>query len=228
MKYNILFLENDLHYQDIIVSYFKDSNIQIIACDNITKAKMLCERNKIDLFLLDWKLDLGSAHPFLAWIKKQIQYEKTPCLVLSSFQNHEDVLKALNSGALDYVNKADSNVLELLKIKLNNHLVHNKLLIKNNNIVYKDITINPNTREITIENKVYELRETPFKILFLLLQNPNKIFSRKELNNIILGENIFVNDRNIDTHIVEIRKKFYPISMIKSVYGKGYRVDYHN
>jgi two-component system phosphate regulon response regulator PhoB len=225
-SFSILYVEDSNDFKEIVDLHFKDSPYDFVHVSSIKDAKKIVDEQHFDLFLLDWNILEETACTFCSWSKEKSRLSQIPIIVLSGITHPPTILKALSVGALDFLDKSKPRVLEILELKIKNHLIHNKIFINDKTISYKDINIFPSEQKISLQDKEFKFQETPFKILFLLLQNPNKIFSRKDINKIILGNDVFVNDRNIDTHIVSIRKQLYPTSIIESVYGKGYKIKY--
>ncbi len=90
-----------------------------------------------------------------------------------------------------------------------------------------DLTLDPNRHLCTWKNQPVELTVTEFLLLKALAQRPGHVKSRDQLMDSAYGENIYVDDRTIDSHIKRLRKKFKAVDddfdMIETLYGVGYR-----
>jgi DNA-binding response OmpR family regulator len=67
------------------------------------------------------------------------------------------------------------------------------------------------------------LTATEFRLLQYLASHPGRVFSREQLLNQIVGDNVVVIDRNIDVHVRAIRKKMEDVEFIETIRGVGYR-----
>ena len=85
------------------------------------------------------------------------------------------------------------------------------------------------TRITQIKGKNLDLTPSEFGILATMAQHPNKVFSRNELLNKVLGNDFEGYDRTIDTHIKNLRKKITNAipeqEIITSIYGVGYKLN---
>ncbi len=89
-------------------------------------------------------------------------------------------------------------------------------------ITLDDITINPEKFKATIGDKEVTLTYKEFYLLYMLMENPQRTFTRDEILSNIWGDDVFVGDRTIDVHICKVNKKFgKPITTTTK--GKGYR-----
>ena len=83
--------------------------------------------------------------------------------------------------------------------------------------------------QLLFKKQLLDLTPIEFKIVELFLKNVERVFSRDEIMNKVYLDTIDVSDRNIDTHIKNIRKKIHQHSPdsnpISSVYGIGYKCE---
>ena len=90
-----------------------------------------------------------------------------------------------------------------------------------------NITINFNTSSIVVNGETLDLSYTEFKILSHLALNKDRVCSREELLR-ECWKNTIVDHRNIDTHIVRLRKKIGDKTAILTFHGKGYKINVHS
>ena len=96
-----------------------------------------------------------------------------------------------------------------------------------NSIVHKDVTINPDTREVMVSGEKIDLTRAEFALLMALLSRPGKVFTREELLSAAFGEAYEGYERSIDTHIWNLRRKIEkdpsnPVYIL-TVFGIGYK-----
>ena len=94
-------------------------------------------------------------------------------------------------------------------------------------LVFGDVTIDFDTKEVIIGPHAIPLTRTEFDILTTLASNPARVFSREDLIDRIWKDAPFVTERTVDVHITRLRKKLgAKASLISSRPGYGYRFNY--
>lgn len=189
-------------------------NFKIEIAKNIKEAQEKINNN-FDLLILDVMLPDGNG---LEFFKK---YVKIPTLILSAAYEEEDVVKAIDLGVEDYIIKPFRSK-ELLS-RINNIIKRNK---KNNLIEYENLVIDLDACKIFVDNKETNMTSLEIKILFLLIENSNKIVTRDSIINKIWDTSgKFVNDNTLTVYIKRIREKIKNDNFIKTIKGIGYRID---
>jgi DNA-binding response OmpR family regulator len=88
---------------------------------------------------------------------------------------------------------------------------------------YKGVELNPELYSLKIDNKEIKLTKTEHNILSMFMENPGRIFSRDAIINNVRGHDVFVVDRTIDVHIMNLRKKLGSYKNIITTFsGVGY------
>ena len=98
-------------------------------------------------------------------------------------------------------------------------------------LIGRPIRLNPETREVFVEQQPVNLTPNEFGLLEVMMKRPGRVYSRDELLNMVQGYDYTGYDRNIDTHIKNLRKKLQTFGLeaaISSVYGAGYRFQIPN
>jgi len=89
------------------------------------------------------------------------------------------------------------------------------------------ITLNGETREVTVQGSPLRVTPSEFRLLKVLMSHPGRVFTRTELVSLVQGYEFEGYDRTIDSHIKNLRKKLASAlpgaELIDSVYGEGYR-----
>ncbi len=169
------------------------------------------------MVITDLNLPGLSAELLTEYIKKE---RDIPVIMLTAKNKVEQIVKGFSIGAYDYISKP-FDTKELLA-RVNNLMkrYNSKHLFKNINlIIYK------NNNTVLVNSIKVELTHMEYKIKELLCSNPNIILSRGTILNSINSDSVEINDRVVDTHIKEIRKKISddinnPLC-IKTIYGGG-------
>jgi two-component system response regulator ChvI len=137
----------------------------------------------------------------------------------------------LRMGADDYIKKPFSQrlLIERIRTLLRREASRGATGEKTSEaaITRGDLTLDPNRHLCTWKNQPVELTVTEFLLLKALAQRPGHVKSRDQLMDSAYGENIYVDDRTIDSHIKRLRKKFKVLdndfNQIETLYGVGYR-----
>jgi DNA-binding response OmpR family regulator len=152
-------------------------------------------------------------------IRSNSQTKNIPFIFLSARDTEIDEIYGLNSGADDYLKKPIS--LKILETRIQSLL--RRTIINTNEIVFGPLKLIIDEFTVKLNGLKIDLTQTEFDIVKLLVSNPNKVYSRDELINRVLGHNVIVTERTIDVHIRNIRAKFNDYSnCIKSMHGRGY------
>ena len=142
-----------------------------------------------------------------------------------------DRIVGLELGADDYLPKPFNprELLARMKAVLRRYSVDNRNEKGTKEDIYiksGDITLNTAAQVLLINDNEIELSTTEFKLLQVLMKNPNTVLSRDQLMNLARGKDFMAFDRSIDVHISKLRTKIEtdPRSpkYIKTVWGTGY------
>ena len=181
----------------------------------------------VDLAVLDIKMPRMDGMELLERLRKA---SDVPVIFLTSKDDEIDELMGLRMGADDYIKKPFSQRLLIERIRtLLRREVSRGDTEKNPeaSLTRGELILDPNRHLCTWKGGPVELTVTEFLLLKSLAQRPGHVKSRDQLMDSAYGENIYVDDRTIDSHIKRLRKKFKAIdadfNQIETLYGVGYR-----
>ena len=184
-------------------------------------------QSPVDLAVLDIKMPRMDGMELLEKLRKS---SELPVIFLTSKDDEVDELMGLRMGADDYIKKPFSQrlLIERIRTLLRREASRNTTEKTGEAAVTRgDLTLDPNRHLCTWRNQPVELTVTEFLLLKALAQRPGHVKSRDQLMDSAYGENIYVDDRTIDSHIKRLRKKFKvaddDFDMIETLYGVGYR-----
>ncbi|HEV2562920.1 MAG TPA: response regulator transcription factor [Rhizomicrobium sp.] len=184
-----------------------------------------------DLAILDIKMPRMDG---LELLRRLRQNADLPVIFLTSKDEEIDELMGLNAGADDYIRKPFSQRLLLERVKaVLRRAEGNKAGAAANGepkkeaLVRGKLALDPQRHECTWEGKPVRLTVTEFLILQCLAQRPGFVKSRDNLMDAAYDDQVYVDDRTIDSHIKRLRKKFKVVAddfdAIETLYGVGYR-----
>lgn len=169
------------------------------------EALKLAGENAYDIILLDVMLPALDGFEVLKRIR---EFSSVPVIMLTAKGDDMDKILGLEYGADDYITKP-FNILEVkARIKAiirrsgrNNTEDNKKVIIKG------ELQIDVDARRVTIADKEINLTAKEFDVLELLITNPNKVFSREKLLNIVWDYEYPGDVRTVDVHIRRLREK---------------------
>jgi two-component system response regulator ChvI len=182
-----------------------------------------------DLAILDIKMPRMDGLELLRRLRQAVA--ELPVIFLTSKDEEIDELMGLNAGADDYIRKPFSQRLLLERVRAvlrrgsSAPAVPGEL--KKEPLVRGKLALDPQRHECTWEGKPVRLTVTEFLILQALAQRPGFVKSRDSLMDAAYDDQVYVDDRTIDSHIKRLRKKFKAVAddfdAIETLYGVGYR-----
>ena len=181
----------------------------------------------VDLAVLDIKMPRMDGMELLEKLRKT---SSLPVIFLTSKDDEVDELMGLRMGADDYIKKTFSQRLLIERIRsiLRREESRNSTAQTGEAALLRGpLMMDPTRHLCTWDGKPIELTVTEFLLLKALAQRPGHVKSRDQLMDSAYGENIYVDDRTIDSHIKRLRKKFKAVigefNHIETLYGVGYR-----
>ena len=185
-----------------------------------------------DLAILDIKMPRMDG---LELLRRLRQSQDLPVIFLTSKDEEIDELMGLNAGADDYIRKPFSQRLLLERVRAVLRRAEGKALpaaggndaAKKEALVRGKLALDPQRHECTWDGKPVRLTVTEFLILQAWAQRPGFVKSRDSLMDAAYDDQVYVDDRTIDSHIKRLRKKFKVVAddfdAIETLYGVGYR-----
>jgi len=222
-KKRILIVDSDVETLEPIERFLINEGFEVTICDDGIKA--LEEANKVQYQLILLDIITPNVNGF-ELLKKLRPNNKTPIMILTSRDDLFDKIYGLEIGADDYVIKP-INQRELLArinaIARRVRIVENAIFSETLKI--NDISLCKSTREAHCCGSSLQLTGYEFEVLHFLILNAGKVASKNRIGEYVHGRAVPYNDRSIDMHISNIRKKIAMFSndlKIKTVRGAGY------
>lgn len=221
---NILVVDDEETIVDVIEAYLKNAGYNVFTAYDGKEAISIFNNENINLIILDLMLPDISGEEVCKIIKNE---KDVPIIMLTAKINENDILNGFNLGADDYVVKPFS-VKQLIArvsavLRRVKDLSSSPILSFNNG----DLIINLESHEVKKNNKLITLTRSEYNILLTLSENIKRVFTRNELIDRVMGEDVDVFDRIIDSHIKNLRSKIEDDSKspkyILTIYGVGYK-----
>lgn len=212
---NILFLEDEPTIREVLTEYMKMQNYRVICAMDGEEALELLGKRQFDMAVLDIMVPKVSGLEVLQYIKEHSPDMAT--IMLTALDDERTQVQAFNLYADDYVIKPVSPIILLKRMETILRRVKRTGAQQERGLVIHD-----DAYQAFFDGKSLELTLSEFLLLQVLMKEPNRVFTREQLILKIFNEDYVGNDRIIDAHVKNLRKKL-PVDCIKTVIGVGYQ-----
>lgn len=211
----ILFLEDEPTIREVLAEYMKMQDYEVSCVSDGEEALKLLEKESFDMAVLDIMVPKINGLEVLSWIQEH--RPETAVIMLTALEDEQTQVQAFNHYADDYVIKPVSPII-LLK-RMETILRRVKRTEPENE---KGLVIRDEAYQAYYDGIPLELTLSEFLLLQVLMKEPKRVFTREQLILRIFNEDYVGNDRIIDAHVKNLRKKL-PVNVIKTVIGVGYQ-----
>lgn len=221
----ILIVEDESKLLEVVSSYLKKEGFHTLEALNATDALKRMNKDPIDFVVLDLMLPDMSGEELCQRIR---QAYTIPILMLTAKVKEEDRINGLALGADDYMAKPFSPRELVMRIKTILRRSGNKELLAEQ-ITYNggELKIDASKQEVFVKGEPVNLTPNEYKLLLTFGRHPNRVFSREELVEKILGFDFEGDSRTIDQHVKNLRYKLESDPKnphyIVTVFGVGYK-----
>ena len=227
MLAKILVVEDDKSISDLIILHLKKNDFKYLVVHNGEDALSHLDNFMPDFIILDWMIPGLSGLEVLRRIRNKKEYKNLPILMLTAKNSEQDKIISFESGLDDYITKPflPSELIARVKaiLKRTSHLNQDQ-----ENLTFNEIKINTIQKKAFRGDRRLNLGPTEFNILFFLLKNKQRVFSREQILNKIWPNQVNVELRTVDVHIRRLRKELNKNGekdLIRTVRSAGYSID---
>lgn len=215
----ILFLEDEPVIQEVLTEYMKLQKYEVVPVSDGEEAIKLLEETEFDLAVLDIMVPKVSGLEVLEYIQKT--RPDTAVIMLTAMEDEQTQIKAFNLYADDYVIKPVSPLILLKRIET---ILRRTNYKKGKLEGTEGLFIHEESYQAFYDSQPLHLTLSEFLLLQILQKEPDRVLTREQLILKIFNEDYIGNDRIIDAHVKNLRKKL-PHNYIKTVIGIGYQFD---
>ena len=225
--YNVLVVDDEKEITDAIEVYLKNQNYNVFKAYDGIQALEIFDREEIHLVLIDIMM------PGLDGTKTTIKIREkspVPIIFLSAKSEDMDKILGLNIGADDYITKLFNPMELLARVNSNprRYTNYSNGASKGNVLKIGGIELRDDSKELIVDGDVVKITPLEYKILYLLMSNPNKVFSIEEIYEKVWKEPAY-NPDTVTVHIRRIREKIEinpgEPKYLKVVWGVGYKFE---
>ncbi len=222
----IALLEDDNDQIALISLWLTRMDAKVSSFTTGQSLKAALKKAHFDLFLLDWELPDTTGLEVLDWIRNQMDW-RVPVVFLTLRDAENDIVRALDGGADDYIVKPLNAEITLARIR--NVLRRTSPNSTKGIIEAAPYRIDLEQRAITVNGEPVAVTQREFNLASYLFQHPSQVLSRETLLREVWGIDAELNTRTVDTHISRVRSKL-GINvdngwLLHSIYQYGYRLE---
>ena len=226
--YNILVAEDEREIAAAIEVYLKNQNYGVFKAYNGEEALEIFKKQEIHLVLMDIMMPKMDG---IQTVMKIRETSNVPIIFLTAKSEDVDKILGLNIGADDYITKP-FNPLELIarvNSNIRRYTSYSSAPAANDHVIQiGGIQLDDLKKQVTVDGKPIKLTPLEYKILHLLMKNPNRVFSIEEIYEKVWQEPAY-NPDTVTVHIRRIREKIEinpkEPKYLKVVWGIGYKFE---
>ncbi|MCU5037891.1 response regulator transcription factor [Bacillus cereus] len=228
MKKSILIVDDDKDIIDLLKLFLEMENFFVVEASNGEVALKCLEENHIDLAIVDIMMPKMDGYQLIKKIRETLQF---PILILSAKSQEVDKIIGLGIGADDFITKPFSalEIIARVQAHLRRSYEFNDKAVegKEKQINMGDLVLDHHSCILYKSSESISLSATEYKILALFMEEPGRIFTKKQIFESVWSDYYCADDNTIMVHISRLREKLEdspknPV-YIKTIRGLGYR-----
>lgn len=229
--YNILICDDDADIRSALKIYLTGDDYKIFEAENGAQALEICEREDIQLLLMDVMM------PVMDGIKALTKLRETsniPVILLTAKSQDMDKILGLNAGADDYITKPFNPIEVTARVKSQlrryfrlggtSEAAQKKSVLSNGRI-----ELDYNSKTVTLDGEPVSLTPTELQLLKFFMENTNQVFSPREIYRNVWNDDPLGAENTVTVHIRHLREKIEinPArpDYLKVVWGHGYKME---
>ena len=205
--YRILVVDDEEDLCEILKFNLENEGYEVDTANSAEEALKM-NISSYHLLLLDVMMGEISGFKMANLLKKDKKTAQVPIIFITAKDTENDTVTGFNLGADDYISKPFSlrEVIARVKAVLRRTATSDTEKAPEQ-LCYQSLVIDITKKKVSIDGEEVPLTKKEFEILFLLLQNKGRVFSRDDILSRIWSDEVYVLDRTIDVNITRLRKK---------------------
>ena len=224
--YRVLICDDQPDIVNALKIYLKPEGYELLTASNGKEALELA--GQVDLILMDIMMPIMDG---IIATDKIREFSDVPIILLTAKSETEHVVLGLNVGADDYITKpfVPVEVMARVRSQLRRYGMVKTAAPKTDSLVVGGIELNDREKIVTVDGEPVSLTPIEYAVLKLLMENPNKVYSSKDIYRIVWNEQPMGNEGAVSVHIRHLREKIEidpgNPRYIKVVWGQGYKME---
>ena len=218
----VVVIEDDHNISDLVDLYLRRDGFRVIQAADGTAGLEAVARERPRLVILD--VGLPGGMDGIEVCRRLRQSGDLPVLMLTARDAEVDRVLGLEMGADDYVTKPFSPRELVARVKA--ILRRSEAPVREADVLTAGgVEVDRGRREARIGDQVIALATREFDLLSYLAANPGLVLSRRQLLDAVWGADWYGDERTVDVHIRQLRKKLGDALPLATIWGVGYRLD---
>ena len=224
--YKVLICDDQPDIVNALKIYLKPEGYELHTATNGKEALELA--SEVDLILMDIMMPVMDG---IVATDKIREFSNVPIILLTAKSETEDVVLGLNVGADDYITKpfVPVEVLARVRSQLRRYNMQKTSIPTLDHLTVGGIELNDHEKLVTVDGDAVSLTPIEYAILKLLMENPGKVYSSKEIYRLVWQEQPMGAEGAVSVHIRHLREKIEidpgNPRYIKVVWGQGYKME---
>ena len=226
MAYKVLVADDEMEIRELLKIYLEKDGYQVMEAGDGIEALEMIRKYEPDIAMIDIMMPrLDGFH----LLKKIREFSNLPVIILSAKILDSDKILGLDLGADDYLAKPVNPLEAVARVNAQLRRFY-KLGAKSeivDKIVVKDLVLDVESCALYKMDELIELTSIQYKIMYLFMTNPGKVFTKQQIFEIGWGDDYIIDDNSIMVCISKLRNKLADDGnqYIKTIRGLGYRLE---
>ena len=227
---NILIVEDEQDIRELLEIHLSKEGYKIFTAEDGIQALDIFEDEDIDIALLDVMIPRIDGFKVLKSIRET---SDIPVIFITAREEESDKILGLGLGADDYVVKPFSpiEIIARVKAQLRRYYKYSSKTYKTGTIIGQ-LMLDKESCTICKNNIQLDLNPKEYRLLEFILENPGKVYTKKQLYEIVWGNPYYGDSNTIMVHISHIREKIEEDpknpKYLKTIRGIGYKMELHH
>ena len=223
MATTVLIVEDEPEIRELLNFSLTRAGFNVTEAETGEVALQRLDSNLPDILIVDWMLPGMSGVELAKRLRRDELTSALPLLMLTARNEESDILKSFESGIDDYMSKPFSPKELVARIKA---LLRRSGAPEDDLIEASGIRIDLVSHRVTIKGVDINIGPTEYRLLELLMRNPDRVFERDQLLDRVWGRSSYIETRTVDVHVLRPRKVLKPFGLdgtVQTVRSVGYR-----
>ena len=225
-KPTILVVEDEAPLLTLLRYNLEKQGFRVDEAGDGEEALLRVAEGKPDLVLLDWMLPAVSGIEVCRQLRRRPGTRDLPIIMVTARTEDQDAVRALDTGADDYISKPFA--MDSLLARIRALLRRSGAVAARGVLSWRDLVMDQDAHRVSRAGRPLHLGPTEYRLLEFLMQHPGRVFSREQVLDAVWGRDIHVEPRTVDVHIRRLRKAVNgpgEEDVIRTVRSAGYALD---
>ena len=217
----VVIIEDDVHIADLVELYLRNAGFRVLQSTTAEHGLELVEREHVALVVLD--IGLPGQMDGLEACRALRRTSEVPIIIVTARDEELDRILGLELGADDYVTKPFSPRELVARVRAILRRADGPRHTSEEPVTLGKIMIDPLRREVTLSGNEIPLTAREFDLLEHFAENPGIVLSRRQLLDGVWGPGWIGDERTVDVHVRQLRRKLGDDLPLTTIWGVGYR-----